>query len=295
MKNLQGLHIGDPSASSSHVPMPGKSTDSKQVVHKGIVCTGCSQAVSGIRYKCCFCTDYDLCEDCEGKEGIHDPSHFFAKLRHHVPGIGRKNGEMVPVLKKFVYRMALREESKNERKEDKKKGKDERKEKKKESKKLARAAKKDEKEKRELKRKTRIELRQMRHERDSATALERLQNCLNAEFVADASIPDGTVLKGGQKFLKRWIVKNKGRRWNVRTVLQCVEGNILVASGENKVEVPFLKPDEEGELSVPFIAPSAPGHYERYVLSGFHQNLAFFVYGQGTFVTETNVSCSHVL
>ena len=38
-----------------------------------------------------------------------------------------------------------------------------------------------------------------RHERESATALERLQNCLNAEFIADASIPDETVLKGGQK------------------------------------------------------------------------------------------------
>lgn len=46
--------------------------------------------------------------------------------------------------------------------------------------------------------------------------------------------------------------------------LQCVEGNILVASGENKMEVPFLKPDEQGELVVPFIAPATPGHYERY-------------------------------
>jgi len=46
--------------------------------------------------------------------------------------------------------------------------------------------------------------------------------------------------------------------------LQCVEGNILVASGENKMEVPMLKPDEQGELAVPFIAPATPGHYERY-------------------------------
>ena len=38
-----------------------------------------------------------------------------------------------------------------------------------------------------------------RHERESATATERLQNCLNAEFIADASIPDETVLKAGQK------------------------------------------------------------------------------------------------
>lgn len=29
--------------------------------------------------------------------------------------------------------------------------------------------------------------------------MERLGNCLNAEFIADASIPDGTKLSGGQK------------------------------------------------------------------------------------------------
>jgi len=46
---------------------------------------------------------------------------------------------------------------------------------------------------------TRLFLINRRQERDSATTLERLQNCLNAEFVADASIPDGTVLKGGEK------------------------------------------------------------------------------------------------
>ena len=32
------------------------------------------------------------------------------------------------------------------------------------------------------------------------------------------------------------------------------------------VEVPPLKPDEQGELAVPFVAPSAPGRYERYVI-----------------------------
>ena len=30
------------------------------------------------------------------------------------------------------------------------------------------------------------------------------------------------------------------------------------------VEIPPLKPDEQGELAVPFIAPSTPGRYERY-------------------------------
>ena len=33
------------------------------------------------------------------------------------------------------------------------------------------------------------------------------------------------------------------------------------------VEVPFLKPDEQGELAVHFIAPAAPGRYERYAVT----------------------------
>lgn len=260
IKNLQQLHLGSPSPSSSPMQTCGMLFGGK-VVHKGIVCASCGQAVCGIRYKCCFCKDYDLCEDCEGKEGIHDPNHFFAKLRNHVPGIGRKNGEMVPVLKKFVYKMTIKEEYKKEKKEEKRKEKDEKRERKKE-KMIMKASRKDEKEKRDLKRRTKKEWRQMRHERDSATIKERMGNCLNAEFIADASIPDGTIIKTGRKFLKRWFVKNKGRKWNAKTVLQCLEGNILVATGENKVVVPFLKPDEDGELMVPFIAPSAPGQYE---------------------------------
>lgn len=142
---------------------------SGSVVHKGIFCAECNKAVIGIRYKCCFCTDYDLCEDCEGKDGIHDVDHFFAKLRNHVPGIGRKNGEMVPVLKNFVYRTALKEESRNEKKEEKKRGKEERKDEKrrdkeerkeekkerKKDKKLSKVARQEEKDKRELKRRLR--------------------------------------------------------------------------------------------------------------------------------------------
>ena len=111
-------------------------------------------------FLCSFCKDYDLCEDCEGKEGIHDPNHFFAKLRNHVPGIGRKNGEMVPVLKKFVYKMTIKEEYKKEKKEEKRKEKDEKRERKKE-KMIMKASRKDEKEKRDLKRRTKKEWRQM--------------------------------------------------------------------------------------------------------------------------------------
>ena len=59
--------------------------------------------------------------------------------------------------------------------------------------------------------------------------------------------------------------------------LQCLEGNILVATEENKVEVPSLKLDEEGELMVPFIASLAPGRYERYLNFISYRNLVIHI------------------
>ncbi|BES88881.1 Zinc finger, ZZ type [Nesidiocoris tenuis] len=39
-------------------------------VHPGVTCDGCESPVTGYRYKCVNCADYDLCSSCEQK-GIH--------------------------------------------------------------------------------------------------------------------------------------------------------------------------------------------------------------------------------
>jgi len=47
-----------------------------------IVCNECRHTVSGVRYKCTICEDFDLCEPCEMKgSSVHDPEHALLKVR----------------------------------------------------------------------------------------------------------------------------------------------------------------------------------------------------------------------
>jgi hypothetical protein len=51
-----------------------------KVRHHGVICDGCQGRIFGIRYKCANCADYDLCETCEAKGGVHNPDHVFLKI-----------------------------------------------------------------------------------------------------------------------------------------------------------------------------------------------------------------------
>ena len=54
------------------------------IVHKGIKCNQCGKNnITGIRYKCSTCPNYNLCEDCE-EDSTHDEDHIFVKIREPV-------------------------------------------------------------------------------------------------------------------------------------------------------------------------------------------------------------------
>ena len=44
---------------------------SSPLVHAGVICDECQENIVGLRYKCLYCSNYDLCKECEST-GIHD-------------------------------------------------------------------------------------------------------------------------------------------------------------------------------------------------------------------------------
>jgi len=51
------------------------------VVHHGITCDGCQQSpITGVRFKCRACPDFDLCEACEAKN-VHPADHPMIKFK----------------------------------------------------------------------------------------------------------------------------------------------------------------------------------------------------------------------
>jgi hypothetical protein len=82
-----------------------------------------------------------------------------------------------------------------------------------------------------------------------------------AVFVADLTIPDGTVLQPAQAFTKTWRVSNIGPvNWGEGTALVFSGG--LQMGGVSPVAVGDLAPGEEIDISVDMVASSEPGSHE---------------------------------
>ncbi|NPA92366.1 MAG: hypothetical protein GXO56_01625 [Chloroflexi bacterium] len=92
----------------------------------------------------------------------------------------------------------------------------------------------------------------------TAAAARTCTNMLT--FVEDETIPDGTVVKPGQKLDKRWRVKNAGTcNWDGRYRLKHVAGQALGAPEEMALFP--ARAGTEVTLRIVFTAPEKPGQY----------------------------------
>lgn len=65
---------------SMQEPQAAPTAETGAPVHENYVCDGCNMnPIVGVRYKCSVCSNYDLCENCEGKD-VHQ-QHPLVKIK----------------------------------------------------------------------------------------------------------------------------------------------------------------------------------------------------------------------
>ena len=80
-------------------------------------------------------------------------------------------------------------------------------------------------------------------------------------FVADLTVPDGTLVPAAQPVDKVWRMRNSGAcPWEDGTQLTFVGG--FAMSGPTSVLVPATAPGATADIGVTLFAPSAPGTYK---------------------------------
>jgi len=210
--------------------------------HFGVTCDGCQMSpITGARYKCFVCNDFDLCSNCESTR-THDPSHPFIQIsqpnafrgRGFGCGRGRRfhGSEGVSTGIPFHHHfhghhphfgMHPHNANVNVNANNAPEGVNP----------------------------------------DPSVCLRRRGKGL-ARFVQDVTIEDGTVLKPNEPFLKVWRVRNSGETaWPSETVLMFVGGDLLGAPAQ--VAVPrTVNSGEEVDISVNMIAPEKSGRYTGY-------------------------------
>jgi len=92
------------------------------------------------------------------------------------------------------------------------------------------------------------------------TAVQSGGCTLNMAYIADVTIPDGTVLAPSAVFVKTWRVKNSGTcDWKEGTQLVFADGEQM--RGPAAVDVPATVQNADADITVSLTAPTAPGKY----------------------------------
>ncbi|KAI9023751.1 hypothetical protein CLU79DRAFT_886843 [Phycomyces nitens] len=284
-----------------------KPSDDNRVLHDGIICDQCNNSIHGIRYKCGYCLDYDLCQVCE-ENSNHDSSHLFVKIRNPInlgksdkpilsyciekcqeafgdkstetifnsfqqitleqPSIAASSassvvseqfskGSLTPSgasIKISRTPSQLHEETSSQMEtsqvvheyEDEQTPRDEH---------------NTDNDKEEVYEETVAETRD--HSESGS------QYTLSASFVADITIPDGSVALPGSQFLKIWKLKNDGTSaWPEGSQLVFSGGNIFRAYPSScdpkSFVIPVTAPQQDAFIVAELQAPETPGRYISY-------------------------------
>jgi len=88
--------------------------------------------------------------------------------------------------------------------------------------------------------------------------------CYRAEYVADVTIPDGTIVSPGASFMKRWSVKNTGScTWNSSYKFVFMDGDVL--GGAYVYNFPAVAaPNQTVEIPIQLYAPTENGAFTGY-------------------------------
>src|SRR6202142_1331413 len=103
----------------------------------------------------------------------------------------------------------------------------------------------------------------------SASTLDRpvsTSTCNWAQFVADATVPDGTTFAPSATFTKTWRLENIGNcTWTTSYALVFSSGSAMGAPQSAAVNFPSsVAPGQTVDLSVPLTAPTTSGQYIGY-------------------------------
>jgi hypothetical protein len=89
-----------------------------------------------------------------------------------------------------------------------------------------------------------------------------LSQCDMAGFVADVTIPDGSIVAAGQTFTKTWRIKNDGTcTWTPNYKIVYYSGEKLNTNNNYPLTTTNVAPGETLEISIQMTAPTAPGSY----------------------------------
>jgi len=73
--------FGGASPTSSATTTTTGAPSAEPVVHRGVICDSCdAHNFTGLRFKCLMCPDYDLCEACHARPGVHPAEHTFETI-----------------------------------------------------------------------------------------------------------------------------------------------------------------------------------------------------------------------